>query len=94
MAKLTSYSMKLNRWRIRTYIRIYRKFNPKRLVYHDPPRWGDGQYCEVRRTVSTSLGQKSVVVGARVESIGNHTVWVRFADGGVGKFKKNQVTIK
>jgi hypothetical protein len=94
MAKLPSYLVKFNRWRIRTYIRIYRKFRPKRLVYHDPPRWGDGQYCEVRRTASTSLGQKAVVVAARVESIGPNTVWVRFADGGVGKFKKHQVTIK
>lgn len=86
--------MRFPRWWVRRYVKLYRKLKPKRVVYYDPPRWGDGQFCEVDRNASMHGDQKRLRVVARIESIGPKTVWVRFSDGGVGHFKRHQVTLK
>jgi hypothetical protein len=71
-----------------------RKRFPRVRVSQPAPAWGDGQTCEVLRWVRSIRGHVRKWTAARVDQINPRTIWVRFADGGVGKFKKERVAIR
>lgn len=94
MAKFKKYVLKIKKLWIQTWVRLYRKANPKYVVKRDLPKWGNGKSCEVLRHARAFGGFVWKKTAARVDQINKRTVWVRFSDGGFGKFKRNRVLIK